>query len=263
MMFQFLLVLLPATFFLLSTTKPTAILVAGHGDGELSCGSAHHEPEDREEANALMETWWQQRRHRELQEPSFVVPVCFHVIRPTNDGAENATVLDAIHLQRQLDALNRGFSSRSCCDPTQYEWCESSSSTQRCSLDTGFTFALGQLNGTTGKLDRALGTQPNTTVGTPCLTRSYNDSWYDSAYGSSSIRHMQSLLRQGDATVLNVYFTDLRDPFGSRNVVGGIATFPYEYGLEPQLDGIFVSLRTILPRDETETPPDSYVRFFV
>jgi hypothetical protein len=275
---MFLLLLLLVISLLLKT-------IGGHEQhSSLSCGSAHQhstvESEVLEEADAFMESWL--RRRRELQQQqqqnegsdndvadnnidiTFVVPVCFHVIRPTKEGADvstaNATFLDAPHLQRQLDALNRGFSDASCCDPDQYEWCEPAA--RRCSLPTGFTFAMGQLN-SNGTLDLALGTNNSTTVGSPCMTRSYSDVWYESAYGSAPIRKMQTLLRQGDATVLNVYFTDLRDPFGSPNVVGGIATFPEEYGLAPLLDGIFVSIRTVLPRDETEEPPETSVRFVV
>jgi hypothetical protein len=272
---MFPLLLLLVSSFLLKT-------IGGHEQhSSLSCGSAHRHTgessEILEDADAFMESWLHRRRElQQQQQPNeggdtdnsntitFVVPVCFHVIRPANEGTDvmvNATFLDAPHLQRQLDALNRGFSDASCCDPDQYEWCEPAA--RRCSLPTGFTFAMGQLNSKNGTLDLALGTNKSTTVGSPCLTRSYNDVWYESAYGSAPIRRMQTLLRQGDATVLNVYFTDLRDPYGSPNTVGGIATFPEDYGLAPQLDGIFVSIRTVFPRDETKEPPETSVRFVV
>lgn len=245
------------TVFLILTTILFLTTTTAH-DHSLSCGSAHAELDNLQETNAFIETW--SERRRALQEDgdneslSFVVPVCFHVIRPTNDN-ETKDFLDASHLQIQLDGLNRGFSQSSCCNPEQHEWCEP----DMCSVNTGFTFEMAQLNDN-GELDLALGINPSTTAGSPCITRSYNDEWYESAYGGAPQLLMQSILRQGDATVLNVYYTDLRDPFGALKVIGGVAKFPEDYGLSPKLDGIFVSIRTILPRDENEDPPETFVR---
>jgi Pregnancy-associated plasma protein-A len=78
-------------------------------------------------------------------------------------------------------------------------------------------------------------------------TRSNNSDWYynDDEFG------MKSALRVGDASTLNVYFTD---PPG----LVGYATFPWNYEQDPVYDGVVVQSGTIpggssFPYDEGKT----------
>jgi len=141
----------------------------------------------------VMKQWLERNNpHRNLQSDDIIlIPVCFHVIRPTID--ENVTFLDVAHLQLQLDALQRTFSADSCCNTTQ-SWCTPG----QCSVDTGFRFAMAYLNATTGQWDPDAGTT-TTVVGSDstnggsrtCITRTQNDSWYYSEAHSQDEKDMK------------------------------------------------------------------------
>jgi len=207
-----------------------------------SCGT--HEPtwEERENSKMVMKQWLERNPHRrevrDLQKDDIIViPVCFHVIRPTNDT--NVTFLDVAHLQVQLDALQKTFSADSCCDTTQ-SWCTPG----QCSVETGFRFAMAFLNATTGKWDPAAGTtmvvgSNSPTGGTTCITQMQNDSWYYSEARSQYEKDMKRSLRQGEASLLNVYFKDPSEYFGH-------STFPYEYNIMGFLDGVVVKDATVI-----------------
>jgi hypothetical protein len=87
-----------------------------HGAGG-KCGAPDRTPQEVDTEKRMVETWLKLGGARRLQGTgAIVVPVCFHVIRHSED-----TFLDTDTLQVQLDALNVAFSTDSCCD-TALDW---------------------------------------------------------------------------------------------------------------------------------------------
>ncbi len=131
------------------------------------------------------------------------VPVWWHVITNTS-GAGNIT--DA-QIQAQIDVMNVAYAG-------------------------GDTLP----NGTT-----PLGTAFNTPfrfvlVG---IDRSANNSWYTVGYNSAAEAQMKNALRQGNASMLNIY---------SANIGGGLlgwATFPSSYASQPKKDGVVILTASI------------------
>jgi hypothetical protein len=155
----------------------------------LSCGTRTPEKSLILEQLAVRDAWIQNQKiksqdGRTLQdddEPTLIVPTCIHVIRPTNDP--DPTFLNFNGIQRQLDHLNSGYSSSSCCDSRQ-DWCSGA-----CSVESGVQFQMALLDDN-GLYNSELGTTldvttTTTTTGNVCTTRTENDDWY-SAFLSSN-----------------------------------------------------------------------------
>jgi hypothetical protein len=92
------------------------------------CGAASQPQKDMANAQHLVQTWLDFKNQNKMGDGGIrkmqvtadidiVVPVCFHVIRPSED-----TFLDTDTLQVQLDALNLAYSTGSCCDDTLDWW---------------------------------------------------------------------------------------------------------------------------------------------
>ena len=199
-------------------------------DAFLPCGEQEPTTADRNAQQKALR--WERLRHpqtRQLQDDTLpvIIPVCFHVIQPwfTLNPLYN-------RLQLQLDALNRAFSSSSCCDTT-LDWCQEGS----CSIDTGIKFAMAKFssNGT------YVGYTDSVSDDGACATRQYSRNWQLIAAGSPEEWDMKSLLRKGDHTVLNIYFTASSV---SGKATAGFATFPWNYEGQPMLDGVVVDPTT-------------------
>jgi hypothetical protein len=93
-----------------------------------TCGTPEPTAEERTNERKVVEAWSKLNGTRKLGDTGgdsvpIVVPVCFHVIRPTDDPATGDIFLDKATLQVQLDALNKAFSTESCCDVAE-TWCK-------------------------------------------------------------------------------------------------------------------------------------------
>ena len=152
------------------------------------------------------------------------IPVCFHVV---TDKKGNGNV-DNDQLQAQLDALQRGYSSTSCCD-TEQEWC----SPGDCSVDTGFTFVMATLDDENGTVVEGVTTTDVSEV-SACVIRTENNKWGQ----GNEVNEMKQSLRKGGRTVLNIYFV-------TSSKYLGYATWPWRYDSDPGLDGVIVDYRTL------------------
>jgi hypothetical protein len=92
-----------------------------------ACGTPEPTAEERTNVKNLVEAWSKLSGIRKLGDTGdsvpIVVPVCFHVLRPTEDPTTGDIFLDKASLQVQLDALNQAFSTESCCDVAE-TWCK-------------------------------------------------------------------------------------------------------------------------------------------
>lgn len=161
----------------------------------------------------------------ESESSAIVIPVCFHV--PQGQTAQ----LTNEQLQRQLEHLNQGYSSSSCCD-SNLDWCNG-----ECSLDTGISFVLatldanGNVNGTTDSVSDA----------SACVTRPRNRRWTQIVFKSMLYREgpIKEALRKGDARTLNIYY--VRPVTVTRSEMLGYATFPWDYASDPMMDGVVIN----------------------
>jgi hypothetical protein len=233
---------------------------------ERTCGAPEPTEERRIHDKKLVQTWLdldlQQRNekvggggYRKLQDTeNIVVPVCFHVIRPSSDGYGygygdgDITFLDAASLQRQLDALNQAFSPLSCCDEATETWC-----TGECSIDTGIRFEMLVLdaNGdpTEDTVSQVAPSSSSSSTVNVCTTRSFDEAWYTSEQGSAAEERMKRALRRGDARVLNVYFSN---PKANAESLLGHATPPSSYVTHRYSDGVVLSDTSIVGGSDTE-----------
>lgn len=192
----------------------------------LSCGSHHSsddEDSDRQNHIAI--------RSQTQPFPETTIPVCFHIL--TDDRDTNSLSLDQI--QNQMDYLNRAFSSASCCNTT-LEWCKEES----CSAETGFRFAWAQLDDTKQKVIPEVTVQHFSDDNACLLTHNIPKWTRFFGFWDPRLRWMKRKLRKGDATTLNVYWTD----FWTMNIAG-YSTFPYSYWRKPQLDGVVLRVGVI------------------
>lgn len=156
------------------------------------------------------------------------VPVCFHVIQShfTLNSLTNR------RLQLQLDALNKAFSSNSCCN-TIHSWCNHGD----CSVETNIRFAMAIFS----ENGEYLGHTEKTTDPGACMSRVRSKDWSYIESGSSQELEMKTFLRKGDARILNVYFT-FASVEGTQ--AGGFASSPWHYEDNPVLDGVIVDPTT-------------------
>jgi hypothetical protein len=92
-----------------------------------TCGTPEPTAEERTNERKVVQAWSKLNGNRMLGDTGnsapIVVPVCFHVIRPTDDPATGDIFLDKARLQVQLDTLNQAYSTESCCDEAE-AWCK-------------------------------------------------------------------------------------------------------------------------------------------
>jgi hypothetical protein len=195
----------------------------------LSCGTRTPEKSLIMEQVALRDAWIQNKiksQGRTLQDdPTLIVPTCIHVIRPTNDP--DPTFLNFDGIQRQLDHLNNGYSSSSCCDNSQ-EWCSGECSVES---DVQFQMALVDEN---GLYNPDLGTTLDVTTSNVCTTRTQNDDWYSAFLASNEEFRMIDSLRQGDGRVLNIFINNLQED------LLGHALLPTDYVKLASTDGVVI-----------------------
>ena len=200
-------------------------------EGTRTCGTPEPTRERILHSNRIVEKYIenkksQQEQGRKVQASTLLVPTCFHVLRPEGDTDDQ--FLNAEMLQRQLDGLNQGFSSQSCCDSDLW-WCDG-----ECSVETNIRFAMatfvGQDVSTTSLVE-------STTTAGACITRTQNDDWYYSSPidDVELDNDMRLNLRKGDATVVNIYFKQ------AGGTLLGIAQFPSSYAAQAYTDGVVVS----------------------
>jgi len=204
-----------------------------HAAGQ-KCSTHDPSAEAVESSNRLARQWLDSKGggRRILQDlETIVLPVCFHVIRPDGDTATD--FLNTASLQEQLDALNRSFSSQSCCDTNQF-WCNG-----ECSIDTALRFEMAVLSADDGGYVSG-STTSNVADASVCVTRTVNDDWYFADTFSETEKDMKRTLRVGDATVLNIYYKSFAD--GTL----GYATFPSEFTREGDVDGVIIDDSTIV-----------------
>ena len=206
---------------------------------------------------------FEQRRlehRRGLAENSeIVVPVCFHVIRPEQEEETNdpdVPVLDNDLLQVQLDYLNYGFSSQSCCASTN-SWCQDANE-NLCSIETGIRFEMAILpddgsTTTSQQWDDTLGTSPSTAHPAACITQTRNNEWYNATILSEQENTMMHTLRMGGAQVLNIVYNDLRYYFGMKDRLLGHALLPDFYALYGDIDGVVIAMNGIVYPPDPQT----------
>jgi len=143
-----------------------------------------------------------------------VIPVCFHVIGETADPYE---------LDIELEALNKAYSSKSCCDPTVVPWC----SPVQCSPDTNIQFVMARVVG-----GHIVGTTEKPSNLYACFT--CNPVPVDMT-STENERAVKTALRVGDGRILNIYFAPLSDG------LLGYSYFPsILMGPDAVLDGVVV-----------------------
>ncbi|GAX21922.1 pappalysin-2 [Fistulifera solaris] len=160
---------------------------------------------------------------------SIVIPVCFHVPQ-----GQTAPLTDE-QLQRELEHLNLGYSSSSCCD-TNLDWCNG-----ECSLNTGISFAMATLDAN-GNVN---GTTSSVTEASACVTRPKNRKWTQIIMNSLLYREkpIKEALRKGGARTLNIYY--IRPMSVTRTQLLGYASFPWEYATDPAMDGVVINPGTV------------------
>lgn len=188
-----------------------------------------------------------------------VVPVCFHVIRPEQEEETDdpdAPVLDNDLLQVQLDYLNYGFSSQSCCASTN-PWCQDANE-KLCSIETDIRFEMAILpdkesTTTSQQWDDTLGTSPSTSHPAACITQTRNNKWYNATILSEQENTMMHTLRIGGADVLNIVYNDLRYYFGMKDRLLGLALLPDFYALYGDIDGVVIAMKGIVYPPDPQT----------
>ena len=249
------------------------------------CGTTERTPDQTAAFERITQRWrktkhLQRHLQQQQQQDGFIttLPVCFHIVRPTREANTDSSSKDlnwnTTFLQAQLDHLNLGFSDASCCDTAAHAWCNRD--IQDCSIETGIRFAMALLTtvdddskekegevatnsssvSETTTSTTATAATTTTTVFHPnaCITHSYNDTWYAAAVSSTQEYQMMQSLRQGDASVLNIYYNDVRGPYGQEKYLLGHATFPEWYSLYSDLDGVVVSQYAVV----NDTDPEQY-----
>ena len=233
----------------------------------------------------------QQQQQQPPPREVITLPVCIHIIRPSReanitDSNKGSSLWNnnATFLQAQLDHLNLAFSAEYCCD-TSHSWCRAG---QDCSIETGIRFEMALVTGavnpenkeekgrlstnnitsvwetassssassssTTRSSSLSVETTPTTFHPNACITRSYNDSWYGATLGSIEADQMKQSLRQGDASVLNIYYSDIRGPYGQEFYLLGYARYPEWYSLYGALDGVVMSQYAVV----NDADPERY-----
>lgn len=195
-----------------------------------SCGTKADNSIDRENHQVVVEKASSEDQNSR-QKSDIVVPVCFHVVY---DSEEMNKAASDESLQQQIDQLNRGFGSSSCCDSNSQAWCNGTE--RSCSISTGISFALAKLNA--NKSDVVYQEKDGTTSVVlvegvtsedACVTRMFHMEW---ANANETTRHeRRQALRRGDITVLNVYIVKMIE-------FAGLATYPWLATQDLAYDGV-------------------------
>jgi len=159
-----------------------------------------------------------------------IIPVCFHIV--------GSSVYDITNedLDADLDALNKAFSDKSCCDPSE-SWCTEI----KCSVDTNIRFVMARL------LDNEIiGTTSKPSNLFSCVK--YKSEAVD-LEDIDNYLAVATEMKVGDGRVLNVYF-------------GQIAAAGYAYGptilkTDPILDGVRLDPYYRFGVAETESEGDT------
>ncbi len=146
------------------------------------------------------------------------IPVCFHVVGKKISRQE---------LNKDLEALNKAFSSASCCDSSQ-SWCSAGT----CSPNANIRFAMARtffghlMKGTTSKPSKLLA----------CVKRRRSTVDMDN---DDKALEVKNAMHVGDLRVLNIYFSQLSKSLG-------YAYFPSDISPENnlKLDGVVISRGT-------------------
>ena len=229
-----------------TTTTSSSNQHVGDGTNRKICGMYEPTREKILHDNKIVQKYIEDRTNksgrRKVQQQQeddniLVVPTCFHIIRPENNDTytDDTTFLNAEMIQLQLDGLNAGFTSASCCDPTTYDWCNEIPVEEQCSLDTNIQFQLATLdpNDVNGVIAGALVDSANST--NACITRTYNSTWYNADALDINDVEMRYMLRRGNANVLNIFFK------GGLTGLLGIAQFPSDYAATSITDATIVN----------------------
>jgi hypothetical protein len=180
------------------------------------CGTKEMSDEDRKARDhALSFVKLKKRKHgREYQANApKVIPVCFHVV-----GGN----VPRQSLKRDLEALNKAYSTHSCCDET-LSWCNGECSTP----ETSIRFLMAR-----SFLGHIIGTVKSPISCFACVRRSQASS--DMSPGSYGELAVKRSMRRGDGRVLNIYYASLSDG------LLGYAYFPFNLNNQPILDGVVV-----------------------
>jgi len=167
------------------------------------------------------------------------VPVCiqFPILR------NNRFTMTRSQIQENLEALNRGYSTKSCCD-TSLSWCSSSNNTDGpCNtVDTGFEFKLailddnGKVTGTTDDVNhpKACVVQKRPSVLSWTFWRFDMDAY-------EPLARVKPAMHKGDSKVLNLYFIDMGE-----NPLLGYSTLPWDYDTESEMDGVVINKEALV-----------------
>ncbi|GAX16430.1 hypothetical protein FisN_19Lu007 [Fistulifera solaris] len=216
-----------------STPESSFITTVEH-PFSLSCGTHRSSLDDEEDDADLIS--YIHSRERQLNLEQVTIPVCFHIL--TDDNGVND--LSSEQLQNQLDVLNRAYSSASCCDSTM-EWC----STQSCSVETGFRFAWAQMEASRQNVIQGATVSHTSDA---CIIAHKKRNWTRFlGFWDPRLRQMKRRLRKGDATTLNVYWTDFMIL-----KIAGYSTFPSTYWRKPKLDGVVMRVGVCVGGSITE-----------
>jgi hypothetical protein len=184
---------------------------------------------------------------------TIIIPVCFHVIQvPENNTTSGGTTvtpataqypnIDRTILQRQLDALNQGFSSQSCCTQCHYN------NNTQCSIEIGIQFEMLVLLG--GEQT----TTPNVQDPNACVTFTVNPEWYHARTDAIEITMKRALKQQnttttttiGKPTILNIFYNDRMDELTNETHSLGYSAYPQLlYDGLADFDGVVLNVRAV------------------
>jgi hypothetical protein len=180
------------------------------------CGTKEMSDEDRKARNQALSFVKLKKRKQgsgyQANAPK-VIPVCFHVVGGS---------IPRQSLKRDLEALNKAFSTHSCCDES-LPWCNGECSTP----ETSIRFVMAR-----SFFGHIIGTVKSPTGWFACVRRRQASS--DMSPGSFGEMAVKRAMRRGDGRVLNIYYASLFDG------ILGYAYFPFNLNNQPILDGVVV-----------------------
>jgi len=186
------------------------------------------------QARALSLTRLRAARGFYTESQTTTVPVCFHFPRLLHSRSR----LSSAQLQANLDALNLGYNTSSCCDTAQ-PWC----SVEKCNqVDTGFQFKValinrrGEITGTTDDVS-----DPNACITTECPGILPWLFWKFNYLQADPLAKIKKAMHKGDSKVLNVYYVGM----GSSPILG-YATVPWDYESNKELDGVVINSKAVV-----------------
>jgi len=175
------------------------------------CATPAMTEEDRTERTKALALYKFNKRNRgdsyNVNSPK-VIPVCMHVV---------GRRISKRKLDKDFAALNKAFSTGSCCDPS-LAWCNGECNT----VDTNIRFVMAKL-----RFKRIVGTTERPSSLFSCFQWKLIGFWIFE-------RLTKRALRRGDNSTLNIYYTRIRGD------VLGYAEFPSILNIDPILDGVVI-----------------------